>query len=61
MLNLNSPAVCSRRTPLALVSICAILLSSALLCAQSTGTGSIQGIVNDPTGAVVSGAKVTIT
>src|ERR1051326_1118278 len=33
-----------------------------LLCAQTTiSTGSIQGIVSDPSGAVVSGAKVSIT
>src|SRR5271169_4817345 len=62
MLNLNSPAVCKRRSPLALVTLCIILLSSALVFAQSTaGTGSIQGVVSDQTGAVVSGAKVTIT
>jgi hypothetical protein len=39
-----------------------ILLGSTLVPAQSTvGTGSIQGSVTDQTGAVVSGAKVTIT
>jgi carboxypeptidase family protein len=38
------------------------LLSSAFLLAQTTvGTGSILGTVTDPTGAVVSGAKVVIT
>jgi hypothetical protein len=38
-----------------------ILVGSTLALAQSTvGTGSIQGIVTDPTGAVVGGAKVTI-
>jgi hypothetical protein len=38
------------------------LLSSALLLGQSNvGNGSIQGTVTDPVGAVVSGAKVTIT
>src|SRR5271169_3851395 len=62
MLNLNSPAVCKRRSPLALVTLCIILLSSALVFAQSTaGTGSIQVVVSDQTGAVVSGAKLTIT
>ena len=40
----------------------ALLLSSTLLLAQSTvGTGSIQGTVTDQTGAVLSGAKVTVT
>ena len=38
------------------------LLSSTFLLAQTTiSTGSIQGTVTDPSGAVVSGAKVTIT
>ena len=38
------------------------LLSSAFLLAQTTvGSGSISGTVTDPTGAVVSGAKVVIT
>src|ERR1039458_1909421 len=38
------------------------LLSSTLLLAQTTvGNGSIQGTVTDPSGAVVSGAKITIT
>jgi Carboxypeptidase regulatory-like domain len=38
------------------------LLSSTLLLAQTTvGSGSIQGTVTDPSGAVVSGAKVIIT
>jgi hypothetical protein len=38
------------------------LLSSTLLLAQTNvGNGSIQGSVTDPSGAVVSGAKVTIT
>ena len=40
----------------------ALVLSSALLLAQSNvGNGSIQGTVTDPAGAVVNGAKVTIT
>ncbi len=38
------------------------LLSSTLLLAQTTiSTGSIQGTVTDPSGAVVSGAKISIT
>jgi len=38
------------------------LLSSTLLLAQTTvGSGSIQGTVTDPSGAVVSGAKVLVT
>jgi len=38
------------------------LLSSTLLFSQTNvGNGSIQGSVTDPSGAVVSGAKITIT
>ena len=53
----------SRHVAMRLVVLIAlILLASTLLLAQSTvGTGSIQGTVTDQTGAVVSGAKVTIT
>ncbi|MGP8093732.1 MAG: carboxypeptidase regulatory-like domain-containing protein [Candidatus Sulfotelmatobacter sp.] len=40
----------------------ALLLASTMLFAQSTvGTGSVQGIVTDQTGAVLAGAKVTVT
>src|ERR1700677_5030761 len=39
-----------------------VLLASLSLFAQTTiSTGSIQGTVTDPSGAVVGGAKVTIT
>src|SRR5579859_8273477 len=37
------------------------LLSSAALAQTTVATGSIVGTVTDATGAVVSGAKVTIT
>ncbi len=59
MLKLNS----SRQVATLFISILAlILLVSTLASAQSTvGTGSIQGTVTDQTGAVVGGAKVTIT
>ena len=40
----------------------ALLSFAAPLLAQTTvGTGSIVGTVTDPSGAVVNGAKVTIT
>jgi hypothetical protein len=40
----------------------AIALATTLVVAQTTvGTGSIVGTVTDPSGAVVSGARVTIT
>src|SRR5271166_2606192 len=67
MLNLNSPALCKRRRLPGLLLvfvnlICMMLLSSALLMAQATvGTGSIQGVVSDQTGAVLPAAKITIT
>ena len=39
-----------------------LLLSPTLLLAQAdVGNGNIVGAVTDPSGAVVSGAKVTIT
>jgi hypothetical protein len=39
-----------------------VLWIAAPLCAQSTvATGSIQGALTDPSGAVVAGAKITIT
>jgi len=39
-----------------------VLLFSAISVAQTTlATGSITGTVTDPSGAVLSGAKVTIT
>ncbi|MBZ5689627.1 MAG: carboxypeptidase regulatory-like domain-containing protein [Acidobacteriia bacterium] len=49
---------------LAVLAVCAILTTSGIvpLLAQTTiSTGSIVGTVTDPSGAVVSGAKVTIT
>src|SRR5271165_4991187 len=40
----------------------AVLACPALMLAQTTiSTGSIQGVVTDPTGAVVSGAKISIS
>jgi len=38
-----------------------LLFSTFLLAQTNVGNGSIQGTVTDPSGAVVSGAKVTIT
>jgi hypothetical protein len=44
------------------VTFAVMAVCSASLFAQTTiSTGSIQGVVTDPSGAVVSGAKVTIT
>jgi len=50
------------RFALALLAAAALLASSTALYAQTTvSTGSIQGTVLDPSGAVVSGARVSIT
>jgi len=53
----------SRRSAvLAVLAITVLLACSVSIYAQTTiSTGSIQGTVTDPTGAAVSGAKVTIT
>jgi len=57
-----TPSVRSAGTFVAFVLAITFLLSSTLLLAQTTvGNGSIQGTVTDPSGAVVSGAKITIT
>ena len=46
----------------AFATLALLLLSSAAVCAQTTiSTGSIVGTVTDPQGALVAGAKVTIT
>jgi hypothetical protein len=62
MLNQDSPRPFAVRFGMLILATLALLLASTFLFAQSTvGTGSIQGIVTDQTGAVLSGAKVTIT
>ena len=38
-----------------------LLFATLLLDAQTLTTGNVTGILNDPTGAVVPGAAVTIT
>jgi hypothetical protein len=62
MLNQDSPVRSATRFSLIVVTTMALLLISTALLAQTTiSTGSIVGTVTDPSGAVVSGAKVTIT
>ena len=61
MLKLNSSRSSARFLVLALVALSALLLSSVAFGQTTVATGSIQGSVTDPTGAVISGARVTIT
>lgn len=59
-MSLNARSIASRFSFLALLIVLA--LTSATVLAQTTlSTGSISGTVTDPSGAVVSGAKVVIT
>lgn len=43
------------------VALCLLVLAISLLAQTTISTGSIQGTVQDPQSAVVSGAKVTVT
>src|SRR5665213_3318830 len=38
-----------------------VLCCASVLCFAQTDRGSVSGTITDPTGAVVTGAKVTIT
>ncbi|MGO9125126.1 MAG: carboxypeptidase regulatory-like domain-containing protein [Terriglobales bacterium] len=44
-----------------LLVTCVLATSTALLAQTTVGQGSIQGTITDPSGAVVAGAKITIT
>jgi hypothetical protein len=61
MSNFNSPCRSDRTSVLALVAICSMLLSLSAFAQTTVSTGSIVGTITDPQGAVVSGAKITIT
>jgi hypothetical protein len=50
-----------RSIKLALFLLLALCLGAQFLLAQSTSTGVVAGTVTDPSGAVVSGATVTLT
>ena len=43
------------------LAFCVLFLSSAVLSAQTSTTGAINGVITDKSGAVVSGATVVIT
>ena len=49
-----------KRWLMSLVSLATLILSMATLAFAQQPTGSIEGTVNDPSGAVVAGATVTI-
>src|SRR5512146_2136580 len=50
----------SRTGLLTILLACFVLLATSGLFAQNVGFGSITGVVQDSTGAVVSGAKVVV-
>src|SRR6202451_1133260 len=51
----------SRFIFLTFIVLAALLLSSAAFAQTTVAQGSIQGLVTDPSGAVVSGAKISIS
>ena len=61
MLNFTSPTLNARTSLLVLLAILILLLPLGASAQTTVSTGSIVGTVTDPQGAVVSGAKVTIT
>ncbi|HET6181461.1 MAG TPA: carboxypeptidase regulatory-like domain-containing protein [Candidatus Sulfotelmatobacter sp.] len=63
MLNPKSPLRLAARIGLSLTLLAtfALLMSSSAFAQTTISTGSIVGTVTDPTGAVVTGAKVSIT
>lgn len=61
MLHQNPSLRSATRFSLILLALTLLLTCSLVLAQTTISTGSIVGTVTDPTGAVVSGAKVTIT
>src|SRR6202166_3100226 len=57
----SSPRLSARVTLLTLLALSALLLCSVAFAQTTVSNGSISGTVTDPTGAVVSGAKVVVT
>src|SRR5207302_10780205 len=57
--NFSSPCWVARR--FCLIALILLLSTASLLAQTTVGTGSLVGTVTDPSGAVVSVAKVTIT
>ena len=50
-----------KRIPMAAISSLLCSLLSFAIFAQTAGTSRVTGVVQDPTGAVLPGAKVTLT
>jgi hypothetical protein len=61
MLKLNFSRPGALFALLALITLSALLLSPVAIAQTTVAQGSIQGSVTDPTGAVVGGAKITIS
>lgn len=61
MLNPSSPRRSARFSLLALIAVFALLFSTAAFAQTTLATGSIVGTISDTSGAVVSGARITIT
>jgi hypothetical protein len=51
----------SKVIPFVIFIACVLLAANSLLAQSTTSTGSIQGTLTDPSGAIVEGAKVSIT
>src|SRR5262249_7741993 len=47
-------------TPVLAICLCLLAGGALAALAQTTGSATLRGIVKDPTGAVVSGAQVTM-
>src|SRR5580692_6307980 len=47
--------------PIVIIAVFVLWIAAPLFAQSTTATGSIQGTLTDPSGAVVAGAKITIT
>src|SRR5271156_5306041 len=54
----STPAVL---IPIVIIAVFIFWISAPLFAQSTTATGSIQGTLTDPSGAVVATAKITIT
>jgi hypothetical protein len=51
----------ARLIPIVIIATFVLWISAPLLAQSTIATGNIQGTLTDPSGAVVAGAKITIT